>query len=106
MSFTLFGVVAMAVIYATTVTAKPLVETQFTRPSFPMDSSVRIVVPCPIGSPGDILARRIARDLSERSGRHFHVENLDAEAAGRAQSDENTMLFGPANPADTSSCGE
>jgi hypothetical protein len=71
-----------------------------------VDVSVRIVVPCPIDSPGDVLARRIARDLSERSGRHFHVENLDAEAAGRAQSDENTMLFGPANPADTSACGE
>jgi hypothetical protein len=105
MSFELCGAAAMAVICATTVTAIQ-VNTQLTRPSSPLDVSFRIVVPCPIDSPGDVLARRIARDLSERSGRHFHVENLDAEAAGRAQSDENTMLFGPANPADTSSCGE
>lgn len=70
--------------------------------------AVRIVVPCPIGSPADIFARHLAQVFAESSGRQFYVENVVADAgklgtAEKAQIDGDRIFFGPTL---SSSCGD
>ncbi len=72
---------------------------------------VRMLVPCPAGSPADISARDIARLWSEKSGRQFYVENLPAGAVsasitGDTHLDGRTMLFDLADCGNVASIAE
>ena len=58
---------------------------------------VKIVVPFPPGGSNDIIARILARKLSERTGQQFFVENrggaggnIGAEAVAKASADGYT----------------
>ena len=68
--------------------------------------NLRLVVPCPVGSPADIVARQIARVLSESSNRPLDVENIPSGAEDQSQADDRTLLLRPANPALHSACGD
>ena len=72
---------------------------------------VRVLVPCPVGSPADIFARRLAQILSESSGRQFYVENVASGAVNpatvqEALADGSTIFFGSADPTQPSACGD
>jgi tripartite-type tricarboxylate transporter receptor subunit TctC len=41
---------------------------------------VRIIVPCAVGSPPDLVARIFAKEMSEISGQQTYVENFTAGA--------------------------
>jgi tripartite-type tricarboxylate transporter receptor subunit TctC len=74
-------------------------------------TTVRVLVPCPVGSPADIFARHLARLLSESSGEQFYVENVesgvvDPGSAQEAQSNGRTIFFGSADPTQPSACGD
>jgi hypothetical protein len=74
-------------------------------------TTVRVLVPCPVGSPADILARRLAQMLSESSDRQFYVENVasgavNPAAAQEAYADGRTIFFLPADPTQPSACGD
>jgi hypothetical protein len=74
-------------------------------------TTVRVLVPCPVGSPADIFARRLAQMLSASSDRQFYVENVtsgavNTAAAREAQADGRTIFFGPADPTQPSACGD
>jgi tripartite-type tricarboxylate transporter receptor subunit TctC len=74
-------------------------------------TTVRVLVPCPVGSPADIFARHLARILSESSGEQFYVENVESAAvdpasAQEAQAGGRTILFGSADPTQPSACGD
>jgi tripartite-type tricarboxylate transporter receptor subunit TctC len=62
--------------------------------------SVRMVVPCPIGSPTDVAAREIAQWWSENSPKTYHVQNVPMLTASIGLStlvaslvEGETMLF-------------
>ena len=74
-------------------------------------TTVRVVVQCPVGSPADIFARRLAQMLSESSDRQFYVENIASDAVNAAsaekmQADGRTIFFGSADPTQPSACGD
>jgi hypothetical protein len=78
-----------------------------------MDSAttVRVLVPCPVGSPADIFARRLAQLLSESSDQQFYVENVpsgavNAASAKQMQEDGRTVFFLSADPTQPSVCGD
>jgi tripartite-type tricarboxylate transporter receptor subunit TctC len=52
---------------------------------------LRLVVPCKVGSPNDLMARIVAQSLSERSGRKVIVENLARGAD--VPPDEHSAVF-------------
>jgi tripartite-type tricarboxylate transporter receptor subunit TctC len=61
---------------------------------------VRVIVPFPAGGGTDILARLVARKLSERLGQQFYVENIAGAGgsngtgqAAKAAPDGHTILF-------------
>jgi hypothetical protein len=62
--------------------------------------SVRMLVPCPAGTPTDLSARAIAHWWSTNTDARYFVENLpfrtasiDASVIVRALEDSNVMLF-------------
>ena len=66
---------------------------------------VTMVVPFPAGGPTDVLARYIARHLSEELGQQFVVDNrggaggnIGAAAVARAKPDGYTIMFGTPGP--------
>jgi tripartite-type tricarboxylate transporter receptor subunit TctC len=70
-----------------------------------------VLVPCPVGSPADIFARRLAQMLSVSSDRQFYVENIpsdavDAAAVQEMLADGRTLFFGSADPTQPSACGD
>ena len=76
-------------------------------------NSVRLIVPCPVGSPADMLARAFARTLSEGLGRTVHVVNLAPDSGNkspgeveRALADSNTIYFIAPGADLVASCGE
>jgi tripartite-type tricarboxylate transporter receptor subunit TctC len=74
-------------------------------------TTVRVLVPCPVGSPADIFARRLAQMLSESSDRQFYVENVPSDAVNAAsakqmQDDGRTVFFLSADPTQPSACGD
>jgi hypothetical protein len=61
---------------------------------------VRIIVPCAAGTPGDLVARIIARAMSEIPGQRAYVENLtagadplDMDTADKLLADDHSILF-------------
>ena len=46
----------------------------------PPAQPVRIIVPCAVGSPPDLVARILAKEMSEISGQQTYVENVSAGA--------------------------
>jgi hypothetical protein len=74
-------------------------------------TTVRVLVPCPVGSPADIFARRLAQMLSASSDRQFYVENVTSDAVDPAAvqemlADGRTLFFGSADPTQPSACGD
>jgi hypothetical protein len=74
-------------------------------------TTVRVLVPCPLGSPADIFARRLAQVLSKSSDRQFYVENIVSDAVNspavqEALADGRTIFFGSADPTQPSACGD
>lgn len=73
-------------------------------------TTLRVLVPCPVGSPADIVARRLAQMLSVSADGQFHVENVPGTVnptmAERALADGRTLLFLPADPTMPSACGD
>jgi tripartite-type tricarboxylate transporter receptor subunit TctC len=71
----------------------------------------RVLVPCPVGSPADILARYLAQMLSEKADGQFYVENFTSGAGSptlteQAQADGRTLLLLPGDPTMPSACGD
>jgi tripartite-type tricarboxylate transporter receptor subunit TctC len=69
---------------------------------------VTMVVPFPAGATSDVIARGLARELSEKLGQPFVIENkggaggnIGAGAVARASADGYTILFATTGPAAT-----
>jgi tripartite-type tricarboxylate transporter receptor subunit TctC len=52
----------------------------------------RLIVPCAAGSPNDLMARIIARALSESSGQQVEVENITTGANNAGTDVTDSML--------------
>jgi tripartite-type tricarboxylate transporter receptor subunit TctC len=81
--------------------ALPIAATAQSWPTRP----VTFIVPFPAGGNIDILARRVAQDLSEKTGQQFIVDNragaggnIGGGAAAKAAPDGYTFLFGTPGP--------
>ncbi len=79
----------------------------------PAAEQLLVVVPCAVGSPGDLIARAVARTLSERLERQVAVENVTggtgnpaAEASKQGATSSNAIFLLPAGESDVSPCGE
>jgi tripartite-type tricarboxylate transporter receptor subunit TctC len=64
--------------------------------------SIRMIVPCPVGSPADLSARSIAQWWSENSDRRYHVENQPVRTASvgigavvETLDERNSFFFDP-----------
>jgi tripartite-type tricarboxylate transporter receptor subunit TctC len=75
-------------------------------------AALRVVVPCVVGSPGDLVARAVARTLSEHLGQQVAVENVttssrDGEAdASKLAATSNAIYLIPVGGGDLAPCGE
>ena len=105
----LAGALLTAALALTLTLTLPLTLTSAQAQGYP-NKIVRIVVPSSAGGGGDIIARLIAKGLSERWGRQVVVDNrtgagtmLGSELVARAAADGHTLLFSPStlaiNPA-------
>jgi hypothetical protein len=56
--------------------------------------SVRMIVPCPAGSSVDVVARNIARRITEKSGQQINVENVPAGTSSFMNIDSEALLDG------------
>jgi tripartite-type tricarboxylate transporter receptor subunit TctC len=84
-----------------------------TQPEASVADSLRVVVPCAAGSPGDLLARAVALMLSERLGQQVVVENITASpgnagvhAGKQAGTSSNAIFLLAASGSDVSPCGQ
>jgi len=55
---------------------------------------MRMIVPCPAGSSVDVLARNIARGMTEKSGQQINVENVPAGTSSFMDIDSEALLDG------------
>ena len=81
--------------------ASALVRPAFAQAPWPAERSIRIIVPVAAGGSQDIVARLLARHLTDALGQNVVVENLPGagsnigyEAASRARPDGYTLLAG------------
>ena len=72
---------------------------QATAQNYP-DRAVRIIVPAPAGSPGDIIARALAQKFTEGMGQSFVIDNraganygIGTEAVAKSAADGYTLLL-------------
>ena len=79
-----------------------LVESEGSAP----DNSIRLMVPCPFGSPADSLARTLARTLSGGLGRTVHVVNFPPGMAEWASADSNTIFLLSPDANLAAACGD
>lgn len=68
---------------------------------------LRLAVPCAAGTPADLLARIVAKGMSENAGYQVQVENItagsspiDMDTADKLLADGQTILFNLANCGD------
>lgn len=61
---------------------------------------IRIIVPCAAGTPADLVARIVAKGMSEISGQQAYVENItagagpiDMDTADKLLADDHSILF-------------
>ena len=61
---------------------------------------VRVIVPCAAGTPADLVARIVAKGMSEISGQQAYVENITADAGpidmdtvDKLLADDHSILF-------------
>jgi tripartite-type tricarboxylate transporter receptor subunit TctC len=61
---------------------------------------LRIIVPCAVGSPPDLAARILAKEISEISGQQTYVENftagaepIDLDVVNKLLADDRSVLF-------------
>lgn len=90
-----------ALLLATSALATPAYALAFAQAPWPAERSIRIIVPVAAGGSQDIVARLLARHLTEVLGQTVVVENqpgagsnIGYEAASRARPDGYTLLAG------------